>query len=448
LPPSPRVLVVGAGAAGLAAARRLAGDGCDVVVLEREARAGGRLAGGVRDGFTLEPGAQLVSSADRHVADFAAALGQTDALLPLRSGAEAQLRAGFLHDLAGEGTRELARRPGVGWLGALRARRLPRLLRRYAPQLELSQPERAAPLDDRSLGDFARLYFGPGALAGWIGPEAVSESLGDEEQESRALYLRRRAARAGGVRALFRAGAAGFAEQAARGLELRLGAEATRVEADGPGGALVRFRSGEVEGTMGADAVVLATPGDDAARIAAPLLASAERDFFAGLRYAPAIVLEVALGDPLSPRWLRVRVPRGEGWPLASLTLEPGRPGGRVPDGASLARLSARADWSAERLAASDDAIAAELLPFLLRLFPAAGARVRFRAVARWRRALPLFDVGRYRALERFARVQQDRAAAGRRLYFAGDYLVDPSVEGALASGRRAAEAVRADLGV
>jgi hypothetical protein len=73
-------------------------------------------------------------------------------------------------------------------------------------------------------------------------------------------------------------------------------------------------------------------------------------------------VLEVALGDPLLPRWLRVQVPRGEGWPIASLTLEPGRPGGRVPDGSALARLVARADWSGERLAASDDAIAKELL--------------------------------------------------------------------------------------
>jgi hypothetical protein len=51
----------------------------------------------------------------------------------------------------------------------------------------------------------------------------------------------------------------------------------------------------------------------------------------------------------------------------------------------------------------------------------------------------PRFDVGAYRALTRFARVQADRRAAGRRLAFAGDYRIHPSLEGAVRSGERAA---------
>ncbi|HET6639577.1 MAG TPA: FAD-dependent oxidoreductase, partial [Gemmatimonadota bacterium] len=42
------VVVVGAGAAGLMAARTLAGEGLDVVVLEARKRAGGRI-------FTIRP---------------------------------------------------------------------------------------------------------------------------------------------------------------------------------------------------------------------------------------------------------------------------------------------------------------------------------------------------------------------------------------------------------
>jgi protoporphyrinogen oxidase len=442
------VLVVGAGLAGLAAARRLASLGCDVLVLERATRTGGRLAGERRDGIALEPGCHVVSSADRHLRRLLADAGRDDELMELRSGGEGQLRAGFVHEIQGESTRDLARRPGVGWVGALRAQRLARLMRRYAPQLALAEPERAAPLDDRSLGDFARLYFGAGALEGWLGPLTTCDCLGDEDDTSRALLLRRRAAREGATPALFRSGAGAVAEAAAQGLDVRLGAEVTRIEAGGPGGALVRFREGEAEGTMGADAVVLAAPAPLAARIAEPLLVAAEREFFAGATYHPAITLEVALGDPLVPRWQRVRVPRSERWPVASLALEPGRPGGRVPDGCAVARLVARADWSRERLRASDDAIAKELLRCFLRLYPAAAERVRFTAVARWPLALPRFEVGRYRALARFARVQEDRRAAGRRLYFAGDYLCDPSAEGAAASGQRAAAAVRADLGL
>ena len=60
--------------------------------------------------------------------------------------------------------------------------------------------------------------------------------------------------------------------------------------------------------------------------------------------------------------------------------------------------------------------------------------------------AAPRFDVGRYRQIARFERTQRDLRARGRRLYFAGDYLVNPSFEGAVVSGERAADAVYDDL--
>ena len=446
-PSSPCIVVVGAGAAGLAAARRLAGAGLDVTVLERAARAGGRLASEVREGFTLEPGAQIVSSGDRNLRGLLAEAGLDDELLVLRSAGQGQVRNGWVHEVEGEGLLDLARRPGVGLPAALRARRLPRLLRRFGRNLDPWAPERAAPHDDRSLADFARLYFGERLLRGWIGPDTTCDCLGDEEETSRVLFLLRHVARRGQRDALFRSGAGGAAAALARGLSVRRGAEACEVAARGPGGVLVRFREEEAEGTMGADAALVATPAPVAAALARASLVPAERDFLAGVAYEPALTLEVALGDPLVPRFQRIRVPRSEGWPLASLALEPGRPGGRVPDGCAVARLVARSDWSRAHLDAPDDVLEKELLRCLVRLYPAA-ERVRFARVARWPLALPRFEVGRYRALARFARVQADRAAAGRRLYFAGDYLVAPSVEGAVTAGLRAADALLADLGV
>ena len=55
-----RVLVVGAGVAGLSAAYRLAQSGFDVTVLEASDHVGGKTAATRRDGFTLNRGATVL----------------------------------------------------------------------------------------------------------------------------------------------------------------------------------------------------------------------------------------------------------------------------------------------------------------------------------------------------------------------------------------------------
>ena len=95
---APRVLVIGAGAAGLAAASRLAAAGADVTVLERDSRPGGRLRGGRGDGFTREPGAQVLSSGDRALRTLLAETGLESELVVLRSAGEGVCDGGWIHE--------------------------------------------------------------------------------------------------------------------------------------------------------------------------------------------------------------------------------------------------------------------------------------------------------------------------------------------------------------
>lgn len=60
----PRVVVVGAGVGGLAAAIRLAADGHPVTVVDRNERVGGKLATFERDGFTFDIGPSLLTMPD------------------------------------------------------------------------------------------------------------------------------------------------------------------------------------------------------------------------------------------------------------------------------------------------------------------------------------------------------------------------------------------------
>ena len=195
-----------------------------------------------------------------------------------------------------------------------------------------------------------------------------------------------------------------------------------------------------------ADAVVLATPAAEAAHVAGPLLSPSERSDLESVRYAPALSVVAALRRPLSSHPQQVLVPRSERSPLETALLEPGASGGRAPEGCGLASLLARGDFASAHCDAPVAALEKQLLGAFAALYPGALRAVEFSRCFRVRRAVPRFDVGRYRAIARFQRTQVERRRGGRRLYFAGDYLIHPSPEGAVTSARRAAAAALRDL--
>jgi len=338
----------------------------------------------------------------------------------------------------------VARIPGVRWHEALRLLRLPRLLARYGARLDPARPESAAPLDDRSLADFARLYFGASVLERWMAPGLCAQTLGCASESSRALFLRRLPQQAGARDGILRAPLADVAEVAAGRLPVLYRGEVRSV-ASAPALRVVYTREGR-ERVLDADAVVVATSAPEAARIAADLLTAAERELLAGIRYAPALALALALRRPLGPHAELVRFPHAEGSPLETVLLEPGAGGGRAPDGRGLAVLRATGAFGASTLDLPDETVEKELLDAFESVRPGMRSATLFGRVLRVREALPRFDVGHYRAIARLERLGSELRLAGRRLYLAGDYLVDPSFAGALASGQRAARAVAADL--
>jgi protoporphyrinogen oxidase len=438
------VIVIGAGLAGLGAAWRLSRLGFDVRVLERAARAGGRAASDSAEGFRFEPAGALLSGADRELLAWVDELGLRDEMLPLRPAVPAQIFRGRVHAIDPRGLFGVAAIPGVRRLQAARLVRLPRLLARYAPHLDPDAPERAAPLDDRSLHDFGRLYFGESIVERWMAP--LVGSLGDSPDTSRALFLRRYSAHAESLLGLPRATLAEVVDAAASRLTILGGVEASGIELLPAGGLRVQARERGRERPFEADAVVVAAPAPEAARIADAVLSSAEREGLARVRYSPRLCLVLGLRRALHPhpRWLSV--PRSEGGPLASVVLEPGVAGGRVPSGRGLAQLEARSDYAAAAQAAPDDVTAKELQEAFEEMLDGARGATAWSRLYRLPLATPRFDVGRYREIAAFERVGADQRRAGRKLYFAGDYLMDPSWNGALLSGQRAARAVHADL--
>ncbi|HTF34595.1 MAG TPA: FAD-dependent oxidoreductase [Myxococcota bacterium] len=441
-----RAVVIGAGLAGLEAALRLQRAGIGVLVIERDPHPGGRAAGSLLHGFRFTPGAHAFRLADRRLRERLASLGFGREIELLPAGAEGQLLRDRVSAIHPTRLRGLARIPGAG-LGGLRLPRIRRLLARYARVLDGEAPERAAGIDDRSALEFGRLYFGRRLAERWIEATLAEVTLGDASETSRVLFLLRHGLGAGAQRVVLRSGVGALVEAMAKGMTLQLGVDAVTLERSAAGSLRI-VAAGASSPSFDADAVVCATPPAEAARIANPLLSYAERAFFAESRAVASVVLSVALASEriLAPR--RVRIPPVEALPLSHVVIEAGSKGGAIPAGNAIVTLIARDAWSRPHLAAPAEVVEKELLVHGERIVPALAHTPLFTQLARWEYAYPRFDVGRFRAISRFQAIQEQARRDGRRLYFAGDYLVGPSMESALVSGARVAEAVLTDLGV
>ncbi|MCP5058522.1 MAG: FAD-dependent oxidoreductase [bacterium] len=443
----PSVVVVGGGLAGLMAASSLRARGCEVTLLEAAPGPGGRAAGGEHAGYRWDAGAHAVSARDACLAALVAEAGLSGEMLPLRPERLLQVSGNQAVAIDPARTLGIARTPGVRWRDALRLRRLPRLLKKFETLLDPSDPLRAARLDDRSVADFVRLYFGSSALEHWAAPLMLGDTLADPNETSRLLFilhhLSRNEAPVGVLRGSFRELANRLTQESDR-----FAARVRSIEAAGRG-FRVEFEHDGVEHSMESDGVVLATPGETVVSLAGSLLVDAERRIFEASRSLPALVLVAGLEGSFAGKASRYRFRQDEQRPVVSMAVEPG--GGRssaAPEGCERAVLMASAEWSAAHFDAPDDVVTKTLAGSLGRLLPGAPAAMHFSRVLRHERAFPRFDVGRYRELARLRDVSADRLAQGRRLVFAGDYQIAPTAEGAVVSGGRAADELAGAFGL
>lgn len=447
---SRRVAVLGAGLAGLRAATELSRLGFGVTVFEARAEVGGRARGHWSSGHWMDTAWPVLGGRDVTLARWAREVDAGDLLAPLRPIQTALLRDGETTSVDGLSLRGAARIPGPGLFERPKLLRWGRLMGRYARQLDASFPERAADLDYRSLRDHVALYFGAGALEFWLTPE-VQGVYGDSvESLSRvALLLQAKSLGIGerrpGMPGLPRRPLLELAQAAADRLELRLATAVQRIDEQPAGGFAIETMDAEGDrAPEHFDAVLIALGAAEARRVTASLVTPAERDFFAELREQPVITLAAGLEGVHNGLPQEIRIPRREGAAISSIVIEPGQAGGRAPEGSSQLVVRARDAFAARYADMASDVVTKNMLSSLELAMPGIGERVQRSHLGRT--VEPFFEVGSYRRLANFEKVQVDRRGLGRRLYWAGDYLSGPSFESAARSGSRAAHALAADV--
>ncbi len=466
----PRVVVVGGGIAGLAAAHRLlelareAGRPVDVTLVEGSARLGGHLRTERADGFLLEAGADSFISEKPWALALAERLGlgprlrRTDdryrRTYVVRRGRLSPLPEGFVLVAPTRPWPVLAS-DVFSWRGKLRL------------AADLVLPRRTGS-GDESLGSFVRRRLGREALERVVQPlvggiytadpdrlslQATMPRFLALEREHRSLILGLRravpigeAARASGARwSLFVTLADGMealvAALAARlpGGAVRLGTPATGIRA-APDGWDVALGTGP---PLRADAVVLAGP---APRMA-PLVDAADPPLAARLgeiRYASSATIALAypraaVRHPLDG--FGFVVPRVEGRGILACTFSSVKYPGRAPDGTVLLRVFVGGALQ-ESLLAQDDRDLLDLARAeVAALLGIAGDPILTRL---WRHpgAMPQYEVGH---LDRVAAIEA-RLEALPGLAVAGGAYRGVGIADCVRSGEAAAERLHGSL--
>jgi len=382
------VIVVGAGMAGLACARALVAAGREPLILERSHAIGGRVRTDAVDGFLLDHGFQVLPTAYRE----AGAVLDLD-LLDLglfERGAIIRSDGRFrrLADPRHAPVRSLRALAG-GLVGVRDGAAVLKLLRGGGDETTTADALRHAGVSRSTVETF----FAP-FLRGVFLEERLTTS-------SRFLDFVLRAF-SDGPAALPAGGMGAIATQLAEGVNVRKG---TGVATVGP--HAISLESGD---QLRAGAVVVATSG---------LVDEPEHGW-----NAVTCVYYDAPSTPIPGPWLVVN---GEGGPINNLCVPSEAAPSYAPPGRALV--------SATILGAGDPDLG-QVEGQLRGWFGSSVADWRHLRTYRIPRALPAYPVGGFGD-------RPVRLAEG--LYACGDHREHPSLNGALASGRRAAEAVLAD---
>ena len=429
------VIVVGAGIAGLVAARRLAQAGLHVKVLEAGAVPGGRVGDREVRGIRFNTGARLVYPFSKPFNRLMAELDLTKAMIPV-------------HHLSAE---------CVGVDGAWLVELMPGLKSLLTPGLSLTERARfvrfgaamlmvrrgtdpddatsAPEADAQTLADYVRRHLGEDVLNRIVAPIFRGTRAWNPDEISAAFFATTAPHLIGQSAVhVFQGGMGQLPRALADGLDIACGVPVIRVDHRGAGPCTVQVQGAEYH----AGRVVMAVEGSLVAGLV-PDLDAGTRAFFDAVRYNSLGIVHYLLNRDV-PEKMNFFT-RDVAGPIATWQQVPADPAkGRAAQ--LYAQLSPEAIAEAKATNRTDD-LHALILPRLHELYPNLERDCSDRHEQWIARKLPVFYPGYGEKLRSF------RAAQARdpgRLFFCGDYLAQSLVTGAAASGEAAARAVLAQV--
>lgn len=430
------VVVIGGGVSGLVAALMLRRAGVDAVVLERDARVGGRLKS-VRVGDC---------NFDVGVIGLLGSYAETAQLIRELGLAEKLSKPAVKMAVVRDGQRmvlNLAMPIRSVWNTGLlsgaskcrMARLAPKLLGWWS-RLNFAGMQPLSRVDSETVGAFAQRELNDEILEYLIGP--IIRTVWQREPEDTPLVdlmwtLKHFAPRMYAVDEQMQL----FTEALGAQVRVVRNAKVRSVREDALGVSVEIEHEGVVCTQRYAHAV-MALPPTQFAAVLKPMPAA----LLEGLQHLPYgcsvsvhLAVDQALGDDLQ----MLLPPRSLAPDLTTVVFEHRKSPGRAPPGKSAITLLFRDSWSRPRLEASDTSIVADALAACKAVLPELDvAKIQAHHVQRWPIACMSKDVGACAAIQQVV----DETERFQRIAFAGDYLALSGVNTAVVSAQRAARRV------
>lgn len=438
-----KVLVVGAGVSGIAAAVRLQQRGHEVRVLERSDYVGGKVKSIEKNGFIIDQGASILPSKYVNAIGMLRELGLADQLA--RGGSIVGFaRDRQIHYMDSDRlmfdalfTKLISARSKLAMikmgLDNLRIRR----------SLSYEDITQAAAFDTESAAQYALRRLNPeileyivdATLRGLLGTSAEEQSVVDfffsfNNIIGSALYC-------------MKGGMGRMPQEIARvaGLDIRLGASVAQV-LEHPAGISVSWRDAGGEHAERFDGAVVALSAGQAADVLPGLDAEAQ-GFLRSVRYTYNINVNLGLRRPPPdiPAFV-VQIPKSVQPDLFAIVLDHNKAPDRAPAGKGMASLYAMSDWSQRMMDWDDERVIQAFLAAGERVIPGLSGLVEFTNINRWHPVVVYSEPGLYQRLQRF----NARLNPASRIQLAGDYFSCSNVNTAFAAGERAARELHARL--
>ncbi|MBB1255514.1 protoporphyrinogen/coproporphyrinogen oxidase [Streptomyces alkaliterrae] len=436
-----KILVIGAGVAGLSAAFRLQRAGYDVTVLERSAHVGGRMWTEEIDGYRVDTGAAMLPDSYHQMRRLIRDAGLAHEVGP-SGDVYGFLRDGEVHRFGKRLPRDLLTTRLLSARSKTRLLRLAADTRRMGDRITFRDLTRA-PEADESCVAYADRRLNQELFDYLIEPLSTNYYFAPPEELSMThVYLAARSALGIGY---FNSpqGMAFLPRGLARQLDVRHHTTVSAVE-ETKDAVTVGFTDHDgVERQETAAACVIAVPGPLVARIW-PGLPAPMRAFLSRLRYSTC--LHVSFGLSARPRessmW--IFVPRREYPGGLGVCLDHNRAPGRAPDGKGLITVYWPTYTSEALYDLPDEDVTARALHDIeqVDLFPGLARRIEMTSVSRCRPCVPATHPGSIAELTAGVR-SLDR---GSRVALAGDYFSFGSTNAALTSGEIAASRLAVTL--